>query len=411
VKFTRRVIVLFTYAVFAISASARAETLTINSDRSSPPGKAVLAQIAHEFEEQNAGVTVTINTLDLESYKTAIRNFLVTSPPDLAFWYTGPRMRAFTKRNLFDDISDIFKQNDLAGPMEPFLPAVTDDGKQYMLPTQYSAWGFYYNKEMFAKIGAAPPKTWDELMAVAEKFKQAGIVPFTIGTRDLWANDLWFDYIDLRLNGLGFHMQLMGGQIPYTDPRVKAVFEQWREPIDKGYFLPNATSYGWQEAVPFLLQNKAAMYLLGVGVLTSMPADQQQRFGFFPFPQIKAGMPDYEEASLNGMFIPSGAKHKALARRFLAYMAKPDVLQRFAGGQSSLPPRTDSPPSTNPFVQIQMNLIAGAKGTSQFYDRDTDPDMAQIGMNGFQEFTVHPDRVDAVLERLDAARKRIYAAH
>jgi multiple sugar transport system substrate-binding protein len=400
---------LVAFGCFLLSASAWAETLTINSDRSSPPQKAMLAQIAREFEQRNPGVTVEINTSDLESYKTAIRNFLVTTPPDLAFWYTGRRMRAFTERKLLDDVSDVFHQNNLYDPMKPFIPSVTDDGKQYMLPTQYSTWGFFYNKDLFAKVGVTPPATWSDLMAVADKFKNAGIVPFTNGSRDLWANDLWFDYLDLRINGLDFHMQLMDGKVPYTDPRVKAVFAQWREPIEKGYFLPNATSYGWQEAVPFLLQGKAAMYLLGTGVLATTPADQHDKLGFFPFPKVKADVPDFEEASLNGIFIPSGAKNKDLARRFLAYMARPDVLQRFAESAAALPPRIDAPPSSNPFVQIQMKLIAQSAGTSQFYDRDTDPDMAQIGMNGFQEFSVHPERVDAVLQRLETARKRIFA--
>jgi multiple sugar transport system substrate-binding protein len=397
-----------TCACVLLAAPVWAETLTINSDRSAPPQKAMLAQIAREFEQQNAGVTVEINTLDLESYKTAIRNFLVTSPPDVAFWYTGQRMRAFTQRKLFDDISDIFQQENLYGPMKPFVPAVSDGRKQYMLPTQYTAWGFFYNKELFAKAGVTPPKTWDELMAVADKLKKSDVMPFTSGTRDLWANDLWFDYLDLRLNGLDFHMQLMDGKIQYTDPRVKAVFSQWQEPIDKGYFLPNATSYGWQEAVPFILQGKAAMYLLGNGVLSTTPANQHDMLGFFPFPQVKANVPTYEEASLNGCFIPSGAKNKPLARRFIAYMARPDVIKRFAESAFALPPRVDVQPSSDRFVQAEMTLIAQSAGTSQFYDRDTDPDMAQIGMNGFQEFSVHPDRVDAVLQRLEAARKRIF---
>ncbi len=404
-----RIIAVVTLSFLAMaSGPGHSETLTINSDRSGPRQKAMLAQIATEFEASNPGITVTINTLDLESYKTAIRNFLVTSPPDVAFWYTGQRMRAFTKRGLFDDVSDLFTKDGLTGPMRPFVPAVTDGGKQYMLPTVYSTWGFYYRKDLFEKIGLSVPTTWDELMAASAKLKAAGIVPFTNGSRDLWANDLWFDYLDLRLNGLDFHMQLMNGKVAYTDLRVKAVFAKWQEPIDKGYFLPNATSYGWSEAVPFLAQGKAAMYLLGVGVLTSLPLDQQGNLGFFAFPTVNSAIPDYEEASLNGVFIPSGARNKVLARKFISYLEQPARLKRFAETGGSLPARVDTEPSADRFILVQSELIRGAAGTSQFYDRDTDPDMAQIGMNGFQEFTVHPDRLDAILARLEAARRRIY---
>ncbi|RWX66075.1 carbohydrate ABC transporter substrate-binding protein, partial [Mesorhizobium sp. M4B.F.Ca.ET.089.01.1.1] len=47
-------------------------------------------------------------------------------------------------------------------------------------------------------------------------------------------------------------------------------------------------------------------------------------------------------------------------------------------------------------------------GTSQYYDRDTDPDMAQEGMTGLQEFMVKPERREQILERLEKTRKRIF---
>jgi multiple sugar transport system substrate-binding protein len=317
-------------------------------------------------------------------------------------------MRAFTKRNLFEDLSSFYQANGLTEPMKPFIPAVTDNGKQYMMPTTFSTWGFFYKKDIFEKHGITPPKTWGELMAVAAKLKENGIVPFTIGTRDLWANDLWFDYLDLGINGLDFHMQLMDGKVPYTDPRVKEVFAHWREPIEKGYFLENHTSYGWQEAIPFLAQGKAAMYLLGTGVLTSLPVEAHKEFGFFPFPEVKPNMPRYEEVSINGIFVPAGAKNKELGMKFLAFLGQPDNLKAFAEAGASLPARTDVELGDNPFAQTQMTLVKQAKGSSQFYDRDTDPDMAQVGMKGFQEFTVNPSRVDQILDRLEATRQRIF---
>jgi multiple sugar transport system substrate-binding protein len=35
--------------------------------------------------------------------------------------------------------------------------------------------------------------------------------------------------------------------------------------------------------------------------------------------------------------------------------------------------------------------------------------MARIGMQGFQEFMIRPDRLEAILERLERARQRIFA--
>ncbi|WP_288587347.1 ABC transporter substrate-binding protein [uncultured Methylobacterium sp.] len=389
------------------SASAQSQTLTINTDRSGAGQKAAMTKIASEFEAKNPGVKVAINFSDVESYKTSIRNFLVTTPPDVAFWFTGARMRTFTKRNLFEDLTGFFAEQKLDEPMKPFLAAVSDGDKRMMMPTNFTTWGFYYNKELFKKVGVEPPKTWADLMAAAAKLKAAGLIPFTIGTRDLWANDLWFDYLDLRENGLDFHMRLMDGKESYTDPRVKKVFSLWAEPVTKGYFLENASSYGWQEAIPLLSQGRAAMYLLGPYVLTSLPAELHDKIGFFPFPTVNPAVPNYEELSVNGVAIPSGAKNKALARQFLAFLAQPDNIAAFAKAGAVLPARTDVA-LDDPFSASQVELAKAAKGSSQFYDRDTDPEMAQIGTKGFQEFLANPDRSDAILQRLEAARARIF---
>ncbi|MDR6951538.1 multiple sugar transport system substrate-binding protein [Ancylobacter sp. 3268] len=391
-----------------IAPASAQETLVINTDRSGAGQKAAMNKIAADFEAANPGVKVTVNYSDVESYKTSIRNFLVASPPDVAFWFTGARMRAFTKRDLFEDISGFYAKNGLDPSMAPFLPAVTDGGKQYMMPTNFNTWGFFYNKDVFAKLGVEPPKTWNELMAIAEKAKAAGIVPFTIGTRDLWANALWFDYLTKRINGLDFYMGLMDGKESYTDPRMTKVFDTWRVPIEKGYFLDNASSYGWQEAIPFLSQGKAAMYLLGPYVLTSLPEDARKNIGFFPFPTVDPSVPNFEQVSINGVGIPKGAKNKELALKFLAFLAQKENLLAFAKGGSVVPARVDIEIDPNDFASVQMQQVRNSSGSSQFYDRDTDPDMAQTGMKGFQEFLAKPDRQEAILQRLDAARKRVF---
>jgi multiple sugar transport system substrate-binding protein len=396
-------------AVLTIAHGALAQqALVINTDRSGTGQKAAFNKIVSDFEAQNPGVKVTVNYSDVESYKTSIRNFLVTSPPDIAFWFTGARMRAFTKRNLFEDLSGFLKENNLTESMKPFIPAVTDGAKQYMMPTNMTTWGFYYNKQVFEKAGVKPPATWADLMAAAAKLKAAGIVPFTIGTRDLWANSLWFDYLNLRTNGLAFHMDLMDGKVAYTDPRVKKVFALWADPVKKGYFLENASSYGWQEGIPFLSQGKAAMYLLGPYVRTSLPAEMHSNIGFFAFPAVEANVPNFEELSVNGVGIPRGAKNKEMAKKFLKFFAEKDNNIAFAKGGAVLPARIDVAITDDPYAAEQFAHAKGAKGSSQFYDRDTDPDMAQVGMRGFQEFLQQPDRVDAILQRLDETRQRVF---
>ncbi|MGO7374071.1 hypothetical protein ACCT04_35670, partial [Rhizobium ruizarguesonis] len=68
----------------------------------------------------------------------------------------------------------------------------------------------------------------------------------------------------------------------------------------------------------------------------------------------------------------------------------------------NFPPRHDLPPSKDPLVNVAVETMKTLQGTSQYYDRDSDPDMAQAGLVGFHEFMAKPDRRKA--ERRKAPR-------
>ncbi|HEX3444189.1 MAG TPA: extracellular solute-binding protein [Chthoniobacterales bacterium] len=387
--------------------AAKAEKLVINSNQSDPAPKETYTKLVEEFKKQHPDLQVEFNTMDHEGYKTAIRNWLTTEPPDVVFWFSGNRMKAFVDRGLIDDVSDLWKKNSYDQPFKSTLLAMTVNGKQWGIPVSYYQWGIYYRKDIFDKYGIAVPKTWDEFLAAGKKLKENGITPITIGTKFPWTAAGWFDYLNLRTNGYDFHIQLMDGKVPYSDPRVKEVFAKWKQLIDAGFFLPNNSNYSWQESVPFLMNGKAAMILIGNFFTQTISDDMKDKFGFFPFPTIKPDIPDGEDAPVDTIHIPAKAKNKAGARKFLEFVAKPETQQMIAEGIKNLPANTDAKPPVDPFLEAGAKLLANAK-TAQFYDRDTNPEMATEGMKGFQEFMAYPTRVDSILQRLDKIEARVF---
>lgn len=369
--------------------------------------RGVLQKIADAFSKES-GTKVTINNMDHEAHKTAIRSYLVVGAPDLCFWFSGNRMKAFVQRGLFDDISDLFEKENYKQVLGPAAGAVTVDGKQYGLPLAGLLWGMFYRKDVFADKGWTAPKTIEELLALGEKAKSADMVPISMGTKEMWPAAGWFDHMNLRINGLEKHIALMDGKMSYTDPAMLPVFDKWAELINAGMFSPNGTSFGWEPAAAALAQKKAAMMDLGGFIKYGFPKDQQDQIAFAPFPQIVADMPRYEDFAVNSIHVPANAKNKQGARDFLAYFYRPENLGAFVEAESGVPPRSDCPPSNDPLVNAAVESLKTVAGTSQYFDRDTDPDMAQEGLKGFQEFTVKPDRRDQILERLEGTRKRIF---
>lgn len=396
-------------ALASISISfTHAGTLVINSDQADPAPKKAFEEVIQKFESENPDIKVKYNLYDKEGYKTAIRNWLVTSPPDVVFWYAGNRMKTFVDKGMFEDVSDIWKKDNLKQLMPSATAAMTVKNKQYGVPYTYYQWGMYYRKDIFEKFGIAVPKTWDEFLAACAKLKSNGITPITIGTKYLWTAAGWFDYLDLRTNGLAFHMDLMDGKVPYTDQRVRNVFKHWDQLVKPGYFLENHASYSWQEAQPFLYNGKAAMYLIGNFITPNFPKDLEGKMGFFQFPVINPNVDIAEDAPMDTVHIPARAKNKKDARKFLEFMSRADTQTLVNAALLQIPTNKEAHAPDDVFLNEGVKMLKDASGTAQFYDRDTDPRMAQEGMKGFQEFMVKPDRLDSILKRLERVRKQVF---
>ena len=347
------------FAMALSAGTALAGELVINSDQSDPAPKKAMEEIIAGFEAANPDIKVKWNNFDHEGYKSAIRNFLTADPPDVAAWYAGNRMAPFVKAGLFEDVTDLWGTEGFNDSLKSAAASMTIDGKKWGVPYTYYQWGIYYRKDIFEKNGIAIPKNWAEFVAAAEKLKAAGVTPIAIGTKALWPTGGWFDYLNLRVNGYEFHMDLTAGKVPYTDPRVKAVFEKWGELVKMGAFLENHAALDWQDAMPQMVQGKAAMYLMGNFIVAPLKEAglTDETLGFFAFPEITAGVPRAEDAPTDTFHIPAGAKNKEDARKFLAYLASADAQSKMpATGHSALEPvvRQSMPAALN-FSQLATN--------------------------------------------------------
>jgi len=383
--------------------------LVINSNISDPAPKAAFADLVAKFEAEYPDIDVTLNSFDHEAYKTAIRNFLAADPPDVALWFAGNRMKFFVDQGLFMDVSDLWEEAGFNDSMASSRPTLTVDGKQYGVPWGYYQWGVFYRTDIFDEYGLSVPETWDEFMDVSQTLKDNGITPVTIGTKFLWTAAGWFDYLNLRVNGFDYHMSLMDGKASYLDEELDEVFSIWEDMLDRGFFLENHATYSWQEAQAPFINGTAAMYLIGNFITPDLEsAGVLEDTGFFQFPIINPEIGVYEDAPMESYHIPSGAKNVEEAKIFLEFASRAEVLADFAYAVGNIPPNKNSRPPEDRFTLAGFEMLNNADGLAQFYDRDTNPEMASTGMEGFQEFMVNPDRLQTIRERLDRERKSVF---
>ncbi len=355
----------------------------------------------------NDDLTIELNEVDHNTYQEQIVAYLQDPPDDVAPWFAGFRLQALASQDLLLDISDVWTDgldDVLSGG---FKQASTYEGKQYFVPWTYYSWQVHYRKDVWADLGATPPGTFDELLALCETLDAAGVTPFALGNDGRWPAMGTFDQINFRLNGYQYHVDLMAGDESWTDDRTKAVFTEWAKLLPYTQSEPNGRE--WNDAAQALVKGEAAMYLIGNFVGSEFPEDEADQLDFFPFPVMndEHGL-DTVEAPIDGWVVVANPDNEAGAKEVVAHLGTALAQDAYL----SVDPSVQAPNNnvdTSAYNALQAKSAAavqGAKNVTQFLDRDTVAAFANEAGQGIADFLAGGD-IDAILADLQAKAETI----
>jgi multiple sugar transport system substrate-binding protein len=385
--------------------------VTVGSNASDAVPKKAYEQVFANFQ-QASGVTPKVNTVEHETYQEQINNYLQGRPDDVWMWFAGYRMQFFAQRGLAGDVSDVWQK--VGGNFTQALKDASTglDGKQYFIPFYYYPWAFFYRKSVFEENGYQPAGTWDELIALAKQMKGDGITPVAFADKDGWPAMGTFDYLNMRINGYDFHINLMGGKEAWTDPKVAKVFDTWRELLP--YSQEGALGRTWQEAAQSLAQKKSGMYLLGMFVGQQVPEADRDDLDFFPFPEVDPAVgTDTVEAPIDGFMLAKSPREEGNAKQLLEYLAGTEAVATYLKSDpNNIAANTKADTSGyNALQKKAVELIGSAAHISQFLDRDTRPDFASTVMiPSLQEFIRKPDDVAGLTTKIENQKKTIFTS-
>src|ERR1044072_4489882 len=232
---------------------------------------------------------VDINTVDHNSFQENINNYLQGGPDDVFGWFAGYRMQFFAEQGLIGDISDVW--SDIGGGFSDAMKqqSTGKDGKQYFVPIYYYPWAVFYRKSVWQEKGYEAPATMDDFTTLAGQMKKDGLNPIAFGDSDGWPAMGTFDYLNMRINGYDFHVQLMAGEKAWNSNEAKKVFATWKGLLP--LHQPDSLGRTWQEAAQSLLKKESGMYLLGMFVGQQFPEGaERDDLDFFPFPEIDSAI-------------------------------------------------------------------------------------------------------------------------
>jgi multiple sugar transport system substrate-binding protein len=353
------------------------------------------------------GLAYKPNWVDHNSFQDNITNYL-QQPDDIFTWFAGYRMRFFADKGLAGDLTDVWAN--LPDFTEGFKTAATgNDGKQYLVPRSYYPWAVHYRKSLFTEKGYTVPTNKDEFMALAQKMKDDGLVPFAYANDGKWPVQGTFDILNMRLNGYQFHVDLLAGKEDWTQDKVKNVFKVWTDLLPFHQENPNGRT--WQEAATALEKKEAGMFYLGTFV-SSNSTDQAylDDLDFFNYPEMDPAIgADALDAPIDGWMMAAKPKDEAAAKAMLTAVGGVDFITALDAVDNSAVP-ANSKFDSSKFTAIQKKsaeLVGSAKNIAQFLDRDTSPDfVSNVIADAFANFHADPTQIDSILKDIEAQKSQ-----
>jgi multiple sugar transport system substrate-binding protein len=357
--------------------------------------------------------TAKINTIEHQSFQENINNYLQGGPDDVFGWFAGYRMQFFAEQGLIGDISDVW--SDIGGGFSDAMKqqSTGKDGKQYFVPIYYYPWAVFYRKSVWQEKGYEPPATLDDFKTLAGKMKTDGLNPIAFGDSDGWPAMGTFDYLNMRINGYDFHVQLMAGEKAWNSDEVKTVFDTWRGLLP--LHQPDSLGRTWQEAAQSLLKKESGMYLLGMFVGQQFPEGaERDDLDFFPFPEVDSAVgTDAVEAPIDGVMMAPRPRNEDGAKGLLRYIGSAKAEDAYLESDpNNIGAHNDADTSGyNALQKKGEELVSQAKSISQFLDRDTRPDFASTVMiPSLQEFIRNPDDIDGLTKKIEDQKSSIFGS-
>lgn len=288
------------------------------TDRTS--GQGLIEQTLFDsYMEENPNVTIEVEALDDESYKTKFKAYATGgNMPDLVNIWCSP---SFLDEVVAAGTLEPLNADDYAdyGFTEGSLDGVTYDGQIYGLPRNTDVLGFYYNKDLFEANGVEVPTTWDELLAAAQVFQDAGISPIAMDGQDKWPLAHFINCMIGTVKGADTYATMVNSvqNSDYSDPAWKDTVTAASEQASL-LFQPGFETTDYATA----MNGQSAMFFMGSWEMSMAPDFE---VGYFTMPDFDGdGQGVIGAYNGGGYAISSSSAVKEEATALLNYMFQPE---------------------------------------------------------------------------------------
>ena len=127
----------------------------------------------------------------------------------------------------FYDLNELNKFLDLSGFDDDILSFGTVNGYLNAVPVSLTGRGFFYNSEVFDRLGVAYPETWDELLTAGNIFYKNDCYPIDLDIQS--GGTAWYISVVYVQQKTGREFLDMGGNLGFTVEDLEMVLEFYKK--------------------------------------------------------------------------------------------------------------------------------------------------------------------------------------
>lgn len=296
------------------------------------------------------------------------------------------------------------------------IDALRIEGKIYGVPGVGWYEGMFYNKEIFAKYGLTPPKTFAELMNIHKVLKENGVKPQAMGANSwepMMKSTLGLalcDWLMKTEDGKKFDVSIKEGTGKFEGSGLKQVIETWSEYIKEGYLTPDMLEVSYDNALVEFAKGEAAMWESGPWAVAAIKeTNPDLKFDMFPFVGTEEGQSWLIGGSGVTFGVNASGKHTKEALEVLALMATQE-------GQLALCKGSEGSNSYLKGIQLDLpefyasaaETLNGNRVYCPWFIWGNGTSYIETYGKGLQEYLQNAKDIDSILRDVD---EKVFAEH
>jgi arabinogalactan oligomer / maltooligosaccharide transport system permease protein len=318
-----------------------------------------IQHVVDTFHEIHPDILVEVVPIPYQAYSSKLASAIPRGNGPDVFLFAQERIGAWSASGLIQAVGSDIGDELLAEIAPPMLDACTWQEELWAVPVAFKNVALFYNREQLAALGATPPTTTDEMIALARRFNDpdAGRFGLVYQIGDFYFHAPWIFGFGGSLVGEDGLPRLAGAELEASLDFVNALQNEWSLlPRDSGYNVVKDR----------FATGNALFVIQGPWFLGELEGVD---FGVAPLPTVSAtGLParpllTVESAFLSGHTLPERRANALLLMEYLAgYDAS--VVRAVEGRQNPAntralqDPRVAQDPELAPFAQAGLNGVA-----------------------------------------------------